>query len=244
VTGRGAAPDPVIERGAAPDPVTGPVAPVKVVIADDVALLRAGVARMLAGAGFAIAGETGDAVRLRDLVARSEPDVAIIDVRMPPTHTTEGLEAARDLRERHPRLGLLILSHHIETQHAVELVRSGTGGIGYLLKERVTDPAAFVAAVRDVAAGGTAIDPEVVSVLLGRHRRTDPLAALTEREREVLARMAEGRSNQAIARHLVVSLKTVESHVGHVFRKLGLDDESDRHRRVAAVLAYLRTARP
>jgi DNA-binding NarL/FixJ family response regulator len=224
-------------------PVAAGSGALRVVVADDVALLRAGVTRMLTNAGLQVVGEANDAAQLLHRVERSRPDVAIIDIRMPPTHTTEGLVAARDLRARHPTLGLLILSHHVETQHAVDLVRSGSGGIGYLLKERVTDPAAFVAAVRDVASGGTAIDPEVVSLLLGRRRRTDPLAVLTEREREVLALMAEGRSNQAIAQVLVVSLKTVESHVGHVFRKLGLDldDDGTRHRRVAAVLTYLRS---
>jgi DNA-binding NarL/FixJ family response regulator len=232
-----------VSGGPGESPIVAGSGALRVVVADDVALLRAGVTRMLTSAGLEVVGEANDAAQLLHQVERSRPDVAIIDVRMPPTHTTEGLVAARDLRARHPALGLLILSHHVETRHAVELVRSGSGGIGYLLKERVTDPAAFVAAVRDVASGGTAIDPEVVSLLLGRRRRTDPLGVLTEREREVLALMAQGRSNQAIAEDLVVSLKTVESHVGHVFRKLGvdLDHGGARHRRVAAVLAYLRS---
>jgi DNA-binding NarL/FixJ family response regulator len=215
-------------------------APIRVVVADDSALLRGGLVRLLADAGFEVVGEAGDPVTLIHLVARAAPDVCVVDIRMPPTQTLEGLEAAATLRERHPSVGILLLSHHMETRHAIDLLRSSTGGVGYLLKDRVTDTRTFLAAVRDVAAGGTAIDAEVVSVLLGRQRRVDPLAGLSERERQVLALMAEGRSNTAIAESLMVSAKTVESHIHRIFTKLALADEPDVHRRVTAVLAHLR----
>jgi DNA-binding NarL/FixJ family response regulator len=215
-------------------------APIRAVVADDVVLLRDGVARLLADADIDVVGLAADGLRLQQLVDRERPDIAIVDIRMPPTHTVEGLVAARELRQRHPSLGLLLLSQHVETRHALELVRAASGGIGYLLKHRVADTASFVAAVREVAAGGTSIDPEIVSVLLGRQRRVDPLEPLTMREREVLALMAEGRSNAAIATELVLSAKTVESHIHRIFLKLGLDGEVDVSRRVAAVLAYLR----
>jgi DNA-binding NarL/FixJ family response regulator len=212
----------------------------RVVLADDVALLRAGLARLLADAGFDVVGEAADADELVALVDHTDPDVVVVDVRMPPTHTVEGLDAARRIRETHPHLGILILSHHLETRNAVELIQGSTGGVGYLLKDRVGDPRSFVSAVRDVAAGGTVIDPQVVAALLGRRRRVDPLESLSHREREVLAAMAEGRSNLAIAGHLALSPKTVEKHISSVFTKLGLADEPVRHRRVAAVLSYLR----
>ncbi len=213
----------------------------RVVLADDVVLLRVGLARLLTDAGLTVVGEAGDGDELVALVDHTDPDVVVVDVRMPPTHTTEGLDAARRMREKHPRLGILILSHHLETRNALELIQGSTGGIGYLLKDRVGDPRSFVSAVRDVAAGGTVIDPHVVAALLGRRRRVDPLESLTPRERDVLASMAEGRSNMAIADHLTLSPKTVEKHISSVFGKLGLADEPVRHRRVAAVLSYLRT---
>ncbi len=215
-------------------------APIRVVVADDSVLLRRGLIRLLADAGFEVVGEAGDPVTLVRMVEVTAPDVCVVDIRMPPTQTLEGLEAATTLRERHPSVGILLLSHHVETRHAIDLMRSSTGGVGYLLKDRVADTRTFLAAVRDIAAGGTAIDPEVVSLLLGRQRRVDPLEGLSERERQVLALMAEGRSNQAIAETLVVSAKTVESHIHRIFTKLGLTDEPDVHRRVIAVLAHLR----
>jgi DNA-binding NarL/FixJ family response regulator len=216
-------------------------ATLRAVLADDVVLLREGIARLLEDAGLTVVGQAPDALQLQALVERTRPDVAIIDIRMPPTHTTEGLEAAASLRAGHPTLGVLLLSHHVETEQALDLVRDASGGVGYLLKHRVADTASFVAAVREVAAGGTAIDTEIVEVLLGRRRRSDPLAALTERERDVLALMAQGRSNAAIANELVLSAKTIETHIARVFRKLGLDGQRDDvHRRVAAVLTYLR----
>ena len=213
----------------------------RVVLADDVALLRAGLARLLADADLDVVGEAADADELVAMVDHTHPDVVVVDVRMPPTHTVEGLEAAHRMRANHPHLGILILSHHLETRNALELIRGSTGGVGYLLKDRVADPRSFVSAVRDVAAGGTVIDPDVVAALLGRRRRVDPLESLSHREREVLAAMAEGRSNTAIADHLTLSPKTVEKHISSVFSKLGLADEPVRHRRVAAVLSYLRT---
>ena len=213
----------------------------RVVLADDVVLLRVGLARLLTDAGLTVVGEAGDGDELVALVDHTDPDVVVVDVRMPPTHTTEGLDAARRMREEHPRMGILILSHHLETRNALELIQGSTGGIGYLLKDRVGDPRSFVSAVRDVAAGGTVIDPHVVAALLGRRRRVDPLESLTPRERDVLASMAEGRSNMAIADHLTLSPKTVEKHISSVFGKLGLADEPVRHRRVTAVLSYLRT---
>ncbi len=212
----------------------------RVVLADDVALLRAGLARLLEDADFAVVGEAAGPVELVTLVQDTDPDVVVVDVRMPPTHTVEGLDAARRIRETHPDVGILILSHHLETRNAVDLIQGSTGGVGYLLKDRVGDPRSFVSAVRDVAEGGTVIDPDVVAALLGRRRRIDPLECLSDREREVLAAMAEGRSNLAIAQHLVLSPKTVEKHISSVFTKLGLADEPVRHRRVAAVLSYLR----
>lgn len=210
----------------------------RVVLADDVALLRAGLARLLAEAGFTVVGEAAGPAELVTLVDRVEPDVVVVDVRMPPTHTVEGLDAARRIRQSHPDVGILILSHHLETRNAVDLLQGPTGGVGYLLKDRVGDPSAFVSAVREVADGGTVIDSDVVAALLGRRRRIDPLESLSHREREVLAAMAEGGSNQAIAHQLLLSPKTLEKHISSVFTKLGLADEPVRHRRVLAMLSY------
>ena len=213
----------------------------RVVIAEDSVLLREGVARLLEEAGFEVVGQAGDARELMRKVAIHEPDVAIVDVRMPPTQTDEGLVAAREIRERFPRVGVLVLSHHVEEAYAAELVEHGAAGCGYLLKDRVADLAGFSDAVRRVGQGGSALDPEVVAMLLGRRRDDDPLKVLTPREREVLGLMAEGRSNQGIAGALVVTERAVEKHVTNIFGKLGLPAAPVDHRRVLAVLAYLRS---
>ncbi len=210
----------------------------RVIVVDDAALVREGVARLLSDHGFEVVAQLDDAEALVDAVETFGPDVVVTDIRMPPTHTVEGLRAALELRARRPEVGVLILSQHLESRYAIDLVRSG-GGVGYLLKERVGDVASFAEAVRRVGSGGTALDPEVVERLLGRARHQNPLDRLSQREREVLALMAEGRSNQAIAARLYLNAKTVESHVGSVFTKLDLLPEPDDHRRVLAVLAHL-----
>lgn len=212
----------------------------RIVLADDAVLLREALAAGLTAAGFGVVGQAADMEGLLREVNRTLPDLAIVDVRMPPTHTTEGLEAAREIRRRHPGMPILVLSQYIETRYAVELVQDDAGGIGYLLKDRVARLADLTDAVQRVAAGGTVIDPEVVVRLLGRPRRHSPLDELTPREREILALMAEGRSNQGIADRLVLEPRTVEGHVGQIFSKLGLEPSADDHRRVLAVLAALR----
>ena len=223
---------------------SGPGSPagraIRVALADDAVLLREALATSLAHAGFEVVGGAGDATGLLELVEAHDPDVVVLDVRMPPTFTTEGLQLARDLRASRPSLGILVLSQYVETRYAVELVRDDARGLGYLLKDRVTRVADLVDAVERVAAGGTVIDPEVVGRLLGRPRTHSPLDELTRREREVLGLMAEGLSNQGIADRLGLELKTVEGHVGIIFSKLGLDPASTEHRRVRAVLAWLR----
>lgn len=217
---------------------------IRVALADDAVLLREGLARLLVEAGFEVVGQAGEALALLALVERSRPDVAVVDIRMPPTYRLEGLEAALELRRRHPGIGVLVLSQHLETSYALELLQDDGGGVGYLLKERVTDVGQLADAVRRVADGRSVVDQDVVAALLGRRRRHDPLGELTEREREVLGLMAEGRSNPAIAAALHLAPKTVENHVGAVFRKLGLAEHPDDHRRVLAVLTFLRNPSP
>jgi DNA-binding NarL/FixJ family response regulator len=212
----------------------------RVVIADDSVLLREGIARLLADAGFEVVGQADDAEQLLLKVRSYEPDVAIVDIRMPPTHTDEGLQAAREIRERHPGTGVLVLSQYVEPEYALELLSESAEGVGYLLKDRVSDVTEFAAAVRRVAEGGSALDPTVVSQLVGRRRRDDPLGELTPREREVLELMAEGRSNQAIGERMVITPRAVEKHVTSIFTKLHLPADAGDHRRVLAVLTYLR----
>jgi DNA-binding NarL/FixJ family response regulator len=211
----------------------------RVVLADDSVLLREGVARLLEDAGIEVVGQAGDADDLLRKVHAHKPDVAVVDVRMPPTHTDEGLRAAAAIRAAHPETGVLVLSAYIDEGPALELLSDSAAGLGYLLKDRVGDIEGFVDAVRRVGDGGSALDPEVVSRLLGRRRRSDPLEGVTPREREVLGLMAEGRSNHAIAQQLVVTERAVEKHVTSIFGKLGLPPTQDDHRRVLAVLAYL-----
>jgi DNA-binding NarL/FixJ family response regulator len=212
----------------------------RIVLAEDSVLLREGVARLLEDAGFEVVAQSGTAEDALRHVAMHKPDVAILDIRMPPTHTDEGLRAAQQIRERHPGTGVLVLSQYVEPAYAMELLADSAEGVGYLLKDRVLDVDGFVSAVRRVGEGGSALDPAVVSELVGRRRKRDPLANLTPREREVLAQMAQGRSNQAIAEKLFITLRAVEKHVTSIFTKLGLPATPEDHRRVLAVLAYLR----
>ncbi len=212
-----------------------------VVVGEDEVLLREGVVRLLEESGFAVVGQAADAEDLLRKVSAHRPDVAIVDIQMPPDRTDDGLRAALTIRERHPGIGVLLLSQFLEERYALELIGESAEGVGYLLKDRVADIPAFADAVRRVAAGGSALDPEVVGRMLGRRRRHDPLEPLTPREREVLALMAEGRSNQGVAEALVVTEHAVEKHVTNIFGKLRLGHESVDHRRVMAVLAYLRS---
>jgi DNA-binding NarL/FixJ family response regulator len=209
-------------------------------VADDAVLFREGLARLLADAGFDVLAQVGDARELLERVAQDPPDAVVVDIRMPPTHTTEGLDAARTLRDSHPGVGVLVLSAHVEPHYALQLIEDGTRGAGYLLKERVADLAELTDAVRRVAAGGLVVDPSVVAQLVGRKRARNPLDELTDRERQVLTVMAEGRSNQAICQQLHLSPKTVEAYVRGVFTKLDLHQGADDNRRVLAVLTYLR----
>jgi DNA-binding NarL/FixJ family response regulator len=213
---------------------------VRVVVAEDVVLLREGIVRVLRDGGFEVVGAVGDAVALLALVDREPVDVAVVDIRMPPTHTDEGLVAAETLLARDPSVPVVVLSQAVEPAHAVRLLGDGRGGVGYLLKERVADMDDLLEAVERVARGGTAVDPAVVAALVGRRRARDPLAELTPREGEVLGLMAEGRSNRAIAARLFVGDKTVETHVANILSKLGLEEAPDDHRRVLAVLTWLR----
>lgn len=211
----------------------------RAVIAEDSVLLREGIARLLADAEIEVVGQSGDGEDLLRKVRAHHPDIAIVDIRMPPTNTDEGLVAAKAIREELPDVSVLVLSQYVEEGYALDLLADNAEGVGYLLKDRISDLDNFLDAVRRVAGGGSALDPEVVSHLLGRRRSDDPLDALTERERAVLALMAEGRSNKAIAEELFVTGSTVEKHVTNIFEKLGLDATPVDHRRVLAVLRYL-----
>jgi DNA-binding NarL/FixJ family response regulator len=213
---------------------------VRVVIADDSVLLREGVARLLVEAGFEVVGHAGDADELLHEVAEKQPDVAIVDIRMPPTHTDEGLRAARQLRSRYPSLGVLVLSQYVRPSYAFELLADDARGVGYLLKDRVSDLRDLADAVERVGRGGSVLNPSVVAQLVGRRRQGhDPIDDLSDREREVLALMAEGRSNRAIAERLVITERTVEKHVRSILMKLRIPESQEDHRRVLAVLAYL-----
>jgi len=212
----------------------------RVVVAEDDVLLREGIASLLERTGFEVVGQAGDAARLIELVRTTTPDLVVIDIRMPPTQTTEGLEAARAIRHQQPETGILVLSAHIEVEHAMDLLGSGSG-IGYLLKSRVSNVAEFTDTLERIARGGSVVDPALVQELVAARRRDDPLAVVSAREREVLTQMAEGRSNAGIARRLWISEGTVEKHVRSILTKLGLPETDDDHRRVLAVLAFLET---
>ena len=212
----------------------------RVIVADDSVLLREGVVRLLEESGIEVVGQAGDAEELLRKVRAHKPDVAVVDVRMPPSNTDDGLRAAQQIRAELPEVGVLVLSQYVEEGYALELLEDGAEGVGYLLKDRVAEVERFIDAVRRVGDRGSALDPEVVSQLVGRRRDENPLLELTPREREVLELMAEGRSNQAIAKELVVTERAVEKHVTSIFSKLDLTSSPDDHRRVLAVLTYLR----
>ena len=214
----------------------------RVIVADDSALFRAGVKRVLESGGFEVVGQAGTADEVHRLVAAHHPDLVVLDIRMPPTQTSEGLVAAKQLRAQYPDLGVLLLSHHVESHHAMDLLSQSAGHVGYLLKDRVADENEFLDAARRVGNGGSAIDPMVVSRLLGQKRKRNLVDDLTERERAVLARMAEGRSNDAISVELRISPKTLETHIGTIYSKLGLEPSATDHRRVLAVLSYLQSS--
>jgi DNA-binding NarL/FixJ family response regulator len=214
---------------------------VRVVIADDEALLREGLARLLQDAGFEVAGRCGDAEALLRMVEARNPDVAIVDIRMPPGHGDDGLRAAQEIRRRHPNVGVLVLSHYLDSRYAARLLEEVPAGAGYLLKDRVSEVAVVADALRRIDEGECVIDPTIVSRLVARKRARGPLDVLTEREREVLALVAEGRSNGAIGEKLFLSRKTVDSHISQIFLKLDLHESPENHRRVLAVLAFLRS---
>ncbi|HZB42279.1 MAG TPA: response regulator transcription factor [Ilumatobacter sp.] len=213
---------------------------IRTVVADDSVLLRDGVVRLLADSGFDVLAAVGDAQALLDAATEHDPDLCIVDVRMPPTHTDEGLRAAIEIKRRSPNMAVLVLSQYVEERYAAELLTGNVSGVGYLLKDRVIDVDDFLASLRRVAAGGSAVDTEVISQILGRSRHRAEIDRLTPREREVLTLMAEGLSNAGIADRLVVSAGAVEKHISNVFMKLGLEPEEGAHRRVLAVLTYLR----
>ena len=214
----------------------------RIVVADDALILREGLARLLSEADFDVVGQAADADELLDMVERERPDVALVDIRMPPSHTDEGLKAARRIRERWPDVGILVLSQYVRPSYAIELLSDGAEGVGYLLKDRVSDLGALAESVRRVGEGGSVLDPSVVAQLVERPRRgRDPLEDLSEREREVLAAMAEGRTNRAIAERLVITEHTVEKHVKSIFGTLRLPSSPDDHRRVLAVVKFLDT---
>jgi DNA-binding NarL/FixJ family response regulator len=213
---------------------------VRVILAEDSVLLREGLVRLLEEAGTEVLAAVADGPSLVRAVREHRPDVAVVDVRMPPTHTDEGLRAAVEARRTVPGTAVLVLSQYVEVAYADELLADGAGGVGYLLKDRVADVDAFLSALEDVDAGGTVLDPQVVAQLFARRRADDPVRRLTPREREVLGLIAEGHSNAAIARHLVVTPGAVEKHTQHIFAKLGLAQDEDQHRRVMATLTYLR----
>ena len=212
------------------------------IIADDSVLFREGLARVLEGADFVVAGQAGNVDDLDRLLALESVSLVILDIRMPPTQTDEGLLAAKRIRQHYPNIGVLLLSHHVESHHALELLSESPEHVGYLLKDRVSDLDDFIDAVRRVGTGGSAVDPTVVSQLLRRKRSLDLVDELTDRERSVLAQMAEGRSNEAIAKALGISPKTLEAHIGTIYSKLGLEPGGSEHRRVLAVLNYLRSS--
>jgi DNA-binding NarL/FixJ family response regulator len=212
----------------------------RVVIADDEVLLREGLARLLGEFEITVVGLAGDAQSLLRAVALDEPDVAIIDIKMPPNHKDEGLVAASEIRRRHPAVGVLVLSHYLDSRYAMRLLEQHSGGVGYLLKERVSHIHVLLDAMQRVGEGECVVDPTIVARLLTHQRNHGPLKKLTDREQEVLSLMAEGQTNQRIAANLMISPKTVERHVGHIFTKLGLAESEDHHRRVLAVLAWLR----
>ena len=213
----------------------------RVVVADDVMLTREGIVHLLEDAGIEVVGQAGDADELLRSVRRQIPDVALVDIRMPPSHTDEGLVAAQTIRAEHPEVSVLVLSQYVEPSYAMRLIEDQPERVGYLLKERVFDIATIVDAMRRLMDGETVIDPTIVSRLIGRRRRNDPLSLLTDREKEVLGLIAEGMSNRAIAERLFVAERTVEAHVTRIFAKLGLQESPDVHRRVLAVLAFLRS---
>ncbi len=222
-----------------PPPPPPPPPPLRIVIAEDAAIMRDGLTQTLTRRGHDVVAAVGDAAALLDAVASHKPDVAVVDVRMPPTHTDEGLRAAHAIRSEHPGVGVLVFSQYVEARSAAELIAGAPAGVGYLLKDRVADVSEFIEAVRRVAHGGTVLDPEVVRQMLRASRRADSLAALTAREREVLALIAEGRSNTAIADALVITGGFVEKHIASIFAKLGLAPSDNDNRRVIAAIKYL-----
>jgi DNA-binding NarL/FixJ family response regulator len=225
-------------HGAHPSDDNRVVTAVRLVVADDDVLLREGLASLLDRSGFEVVGQAGDATRLLELVRDTQPALVVVDIRMPPAHATEGLDAAKEIRRQWPETGILVLSAHAEVDHAMELLASGRG-IGYLLKSRISDVAEFIETLERIARGGSVVDPALVQELVTARRRNDPLAVVSERERDVLALMAEGRSNAGIARRLWITEGTVEKHVRSILTKLGLADTDDDHRRVLAVLTFL-----